>query len=442
MTHPTRGYARRVLWQESLPSTPPSEPRPLPDRADVVVVGGGYTGLSAALRLARSGARVVLVERHGLGWGASTRNGGIVHAGLQLGLGALRRRYGPELGERLHRAGVDCFFRFERFLEDERLDAHYARTGLVVLAWSRAHLVGAHEELREARERRLHGRVLAGDELHTEIATDVYPGGLLIEEAGAIDPARYHAALASIAEAAGADLQPLTAALSIERTGGTLRVTTSRGTVVAQEVLLATNGYTDRLLPWLRRRIIPIGSYIIATERVPDALRAELSPRGRVYFDSKNFLNYWRFSRDGRLVFGGRASFAPTSVDRSAAILRRQLHRIHPQTRSLRIDYAWGGKVGFTFDRLPHIGRHEGVSYALGYCGSGVAMATTLGLHVGKRLATGWETAAEPSPFGEIPHPGVPLLPGLYRERPWFLPLAGELFRAADRWTRRGLPIP
>ncbi len=183
-------------------------------------------------------------------------------------------------------------------------------------------------------------------------------------------------------------------------------------------------------MPSLRRRIIPIGSYIIATEPLSEELTAELSPRGRVFFDTKNFLYYWRLTKDRRLVFGGRASFIPTSVERTARILHAGLVEVHPQLASTRIEYAWGGNVGFTFDRMPHVGKLGGVTYAMGYCGTGVVMAT----YLGSRVAD-W--------IGGAPAPALarlrfPLVPAPYEGRPWFLPFAGEWFRLRDRLAARG----
>ena len=431
-------FERRVFWQTTTARPAPRQPRPLPERADVVVVGGGYTGLTSALQLARQGARVALLERHDIGWGASSRNGGIVHGGLRRGRAWLQRRYGTDLGDRLHDAGGEAFFAAERFIAEEGFDCDYQRSGQLVLAWSRAHLRGLESEARELAADGLTTRVLARQELRTEIGTDHYPGGLVIEESGGLNPARYVAALADAAETAGVELHEQTEAQRLERHDGRLRVHTPRGSVEARDVILGTNGYTDGFLPWLRQRVIPIGSYIIVTEPLPAEMAREISPRGRMFFDSKNFLYYWRLTPDQRLMFGGRASFVPTSVDRTAAILTDAMHRVHPQTRGLRVDYAWGGKVGFTFDRLPHMGEVGGVHYGLGCCGSGVAMLTYFGLLLGRKLAAGTETARERSPFEEIPHPGVPLVPALYEAVPLVLPLGGELFRFQDWWGRHG----
>ena len=215
-------------------------------------------------------------------------------------------------------------------------------------------------------------------------------------------------------------------------------MTTAGGPIEAADVVLATNGYTGSLLPWVQRRVLPIGSYIVATEPLDPALAAEVSPKGRMFFDTKNFLYYWRLTPDGRMLFGGRASFAPTSIDRSAGVLGAAMRRVHPQLATTRIDYAWGGNVAFTFDRLPHVGRRDGVTYALGYCGSGVCMATYFGTLVARMLGEGSDTGRERSGFERIPYPGAPLVPALYRGDPWFLPVVGEAFRLQDRLARIG----
>jgi glycine/D-amino acid oxidase-like deaminating enzyme len=235
------------------------------------------------------------------------------------------------------------------------------------------------------------------------------------------------------ADRAGADLHEGTRARTIRRQAdGRLVVETDHGAILAKDVVVGTNGYTDGLVPSLRRRIIPIGSYIIATEPLPEELARDLSPKGRAFFDTKNFLFYWHVSEDRRMIFGGRASFLPTSVDHTAEILHRGMLEVHPQLAGHRIDYAWGGNVGFTFDRMPHVGQRDGVTYAMGCCGTGVALMTSLGTAVGKWLAGG-----EPPVLARL---GFPLVPAPYEGRPWFLPFAGEWFRLQDRLTARSRP--
>lgn len=435
-------YVRRPFWHDAF--TLPAQPadQPLPKRVDICVVGAGYTGMIAALALARGGARVAVLDRHEPGWGASTRNGGIFHPGLKWGRNALIKHYGAELGDALFRGGIEAFFTGERFVTENAVDADYRRSGYGVLAWSARHLPALRDELDDYARAGLTAQVVEGPDLGHEIGTTYYPGALIVEESGMIHPAKYYASVLAAARAAGVIVLGGTPVSAVEREAADRVVVTDRGRVRAGAVLVATNGYTDGAVPWLQRRVMPIGSYIVATEPMSEQLARSISPRGRTFFDSKNFLYYWHVNAERRLIFGGRASFAPTSVDRTAAILTRALKLVHPQAAGLRIDYAWGGNVGFTFDRLPHLGEHEGIHFALGYCGSGLALGTSFGLKIAEKIGHASETAYEPSPFERIPFPGAPVVPFVYRGRPWFLPLAGEWFRLADRWARRGTQAP
>ena len=272
------------------------------------------------------------------------------------------------------------------------------------------------------------------ERVREEIGTDAYHGGLIVPGSGLIHPGRYFAGLAAAADRAGADLHEGVRARAIRRQAdGRFVVESDRGAIGARDVLVATNGYTDGVAPSLRRRIIPIGSYIIATEPLPEDLVRDISPKGRAFFDTKNYLFYWHVSADRRMVFGGRASMLPTSIDRTATILHRGLLRVHPQLAGRRIDYAWGGNVGFTFDRMPHVGRtKDGVTYAMGCCGTGVALMTHVGTKVGEWLADG-----EPPVLAGLT---FPLVPVPYEGRPWFLPIVGEWYRLMDGRASRSRP--
>ena len=429
-----RDYERRSLWQATMAPLPDRSGRPLPDAADVVVVGGGLAGINAARELATRGRTVTVLEAHTLGWGASTRNGGIVHAGYKWGPSALLRRYGEATGRALYQETLESYALLKRLIADEAIDCDFRELGNVELAYAPSH-VG---ELEEARDSLLTvgvaAEVVPRDRIHEEIGSDAYYAGLVIPNSGLLHPGRYFAGLVGAADRAGADLHEGVRAKTIRRQAdGRFVVETERGAILARDVFVATNGYTDGVVPALRRRVIPIGSYIIASEPLPDDLARELSPKGRSFYDTKNFLYYWHVSTDRRMVFGGRASFMPTSIERTAGILHKGLLEVHPQLADYRIEYAWGGNVGFTFDRMPHVGRtNDGVAYALGCCGTGVALMTHLGTAVGAWMAGGDAPALTRLRF--------PLVPAPYEGRPWFLPVAGEWFRLRDRVAARSRP--
>lgn len=207
--------------------------------------------------------------------------------------------------------------------------------------------------------------------------------------------------------------------------GDGFAVHTSKGVLRAKDVLIATNGYTDRLVPSLKPRVFPVGSYIIVTEPLPLELQKELSPEGRMFYDSKNFLNYFRLTPDGRMLWGGRNDLS-TDLDlqRSASLLRAELVHTFPQLEGIPLTHTWTGKLGITFDLMPHIGRVDGIHYAFGYGGHGLALATYLGSEIGKLLAG----QISSSPFAEIPHPTM----FFYRSEPWFIPVAARYYRLAD----------
>lgn len=427
-------FERRSFWQATMPALPDRSERPLPEAADVVVIGGGYTGINAARELARRGVAVTLLEARTLGYGASTRNGGIVHAGYKWGPRELIRRYGEETGRALHQETLDGYETVKHLIADGAIDCDFREVGHLELAFAPSHVRELEHAQASLASMGTHTTIVPRERIHEEIGSDAYFGALVVSGSSLLHPGRYFAGLAEAAATAGADLHESVRARVIRRQAdGRFAVETERGAILARDVFVATNGYTDGVVPSLRRRIIPIGSYIIASEPLPEELARELSPKGRSFFDTKNFLYYWHVSADRRMVFGGRASFMPTSIDQTAAILHKGLLEVHPQLAGYRIDYAWGGNVGFTFDRMPHVGRTaQGVAYAMGCCGTGVALMTHLGTKAGEWLAGGEAPALARLKF--------PLVPAPYEGRPWFLPFAGEWFRLQDRLAARSRP--
>jgi len=419
-------YREEPYWWRDAPwITPHPDPPPFPTDADVVIVGGGYTGMMAAARLAWRGLAVTLLEKNELGWGASSRNGGMVHPGFKVDFSTLLRREGDR-GRELYQATLDAFTLVEDTIRVNQIDCDYARTGHLYLAHKPAHLHHMEGEAHVLnRQFGLAARVIPRVELASEVGTSLYYGALLFERSGGLHPAKYFAGLARLARDRGAHLYDHTPATAIEaRQRGGFRVSTPRGVLQTRDVLLATNGYSDRLFPWLRRRVIPIGSYIIATEPLPADLAHSAIPNRRMLFDSKNFLYYWRLSPENRMLFGGRASFTPTTIAKARDWLYAAMVRVHPQLAGVKVEHAWGGQVGFTVDRMPHLGRVKGITYALGYCGTGVAMSTHLGQLAADWIAGGALPACWWRPFRAVP---------FYREKPWFLPAVGWFYAALDR---------
>jgi glycine/D-amino acid oxidase-like deaminating enzyme len=416
------------LWSATAAPLKSFAGRPLPAKADVVVVGGGYTGVSAALRLARHGAAVTVLDGQTIGWGASSRNGGQVLTGLKHGPSELIRHFGRDRARDLYQASIKTIECVETVIAEETIDCDYARCGHLEAAFKPAHF----DDLRRTQEVLARDfdhptRLVSKAELRTELGTDFYHGALVDERSGGLHPARFMNGLALAAERAGADLHEHTPAAQIERAGGGFRVQTGRGTIQADQVFVATNGYTGRVTPQLQRRIIPVGSYIIATEPLDPELAGRLIPHRRMTFDTKNFLYYFRLSPDSRMVFGGRAAFFPATpgtVRESAGILRGDMRKVFPELAGAAVEYAWGGTLGFTFDLDPHAGQMDGMWYAMGYAGHGVAMATYLGQQMAGRILGGQAC----NPFEGMRFPAMPM----YRGSPWFLPLAAVWYRFLD----------
>ena len=407
--------------------------RSLPEAVDVAIIGAGFTGLSAARTLAKQGANVAVLESETIGWGASSRNGGMVLTGLKLGANKLISMYGRELAQRMYAASLDTIRLVEQIVKEENIACAFTRTGHLEVACKQSHFDDyARQAEVIASEFNHELRVVERHQLSAEIGSSIYYGGMVDETSAGLNPAQYVAGLGAAALRAGACIFERTRVDTIEResrASSGWKITTSRGSVWARDVFVATSGYTSKATPALAKKIIPIGSYIITTEVLPEALARELSPRNRQIYDSKNYLYYYRLTPDNRMLFGGRAAFFPETADsirRSAELLRRGMIEVYPQLQNTKVEYVWGGTLDFAFDIMPHAGEMNGIYYSLGYAGHGVAMATWQGQKMAERIAGG----KPENPFVGIPFPGAPL--GLYNGNPWFLPAAGIYYKFLD----------
>lgn len=425
------GWRETPYWLEGLGEMPRADDT-LPREVDVLVVGSGYTGLNAAIETARGGRSTLVVDAGAPGGGCSTRNGGQIGTSVKPSLGKLKAKYGEARARAIRGEGEAALAWIEHRIAEEGIDCGFARTGRFHAAHSPdAYEALAREAARLARHEGVEAHALPRAEQRRELGTGAYHGGVVFPRHAALDPARYHRGLLQAAHAAGAQVVGHCAALSLDRRADGFEVSTEKGRLRARDVIVATNGYTGRLMPWLRRRVIPIGSYIIATEEVPEALMRQLFPTGRVASDTRKVVYYYRPSPDGRRVlFGGRVSANETDPAVSGPRLYDDMCQLFPELRGYRISHSWAGTVAYSFDELAHTGVHDGVHYALGYCGSGVSMASYLGMRAGQKVLGLKEGATA---FDGLPFPTRPL----YSGTPWFLPPLVAWYRWRDRRQHR-----
>ena len=415
MTSESAALSLEPYWWVAGPR-PDSQSGDLPKKVDVLIVGSGFTGLSAALTLARAGRQVLVVERESAGWGASSRNQGHVGASFKRGISDLCKTFGRPRAVRIFREGQAAVEFCKALIEREGIHCHLEKRGRLRLAWSPAHYEVLAEDTRQrVALTSLEADVLSRDEVRDQVASEQYCGGVLMHREATLHGALFHLGLLERVQQTGALLACGTEVLRIKGATPELEVITSRGNVSARHVVIATNGYTQRCAPALRRRVVPVNSFGIATELLPDDQIDRVLPGRRACTDSLKLSHGFRVAPgENRIIFGTRPPYRETDPGRGAVHLQAQLLSVFPQLEGVRITHAWTGHVAFPFDFLPHLGCRDGLHYSLGYCGSGVSLAPYLGNKIALRILG--DEAGE-SVFAEPEFQTRPFYTGL----PWFL---------------------
>lgn len=429
-TEPAAGFKMSSYWLETAKPAPDLPADPL-SKVDCVVVGSGYTGLSSAIEVARGGRSVMVVESGDPGHGCSTRNGGQISTSIKPSLNALAQKHGLERARAIRSEGHAALDWIEDFVAGERIDCDFNRCGRFHAAHAPQQFDHLVQQSRELRNEGIEAEVITRGEQHNELGTDAYFGGVVFPRHASVNPAKLHRGFLESALAAGVHITPNCAVTGIERTRDGFQIETERGAVAARDVVVATNGYTSALTPWMQRRVIPIGSYVITTEQLPEELVGRLFPTNRIASDTCKVVYYYRSTPDRRrIMFGGRVTASETDPGKSAPKLYQDMCRIFPELRDYGISHAWQGTVAYSFDELAHTGVHDGIHYAMGYCGSGVSMAGYLGMRLGQKVLGKQEGRTA---FDGLRFPTRPL----YTGKPWFLPAAVAWYRWQDRRQHR-----
>jgi glycine/D-amino acid oxidase-like deaminating enzyme len=405
----------------------------LPRESRVAIVGAGYAGLSAALELSKQGLDCVVLDANEPGFGGSTRNGGMVSSGANVGKRYMSKPMPAEQAAPYLADAADAFTLIEDLITREKIKCGWTKSGYFLGAWCKSHFDDMAMKVATLNAAADSGCYLVPPERQREeIGSDYYRGGMVVGRYAHIHPALYFKGLLDICTRRAVQIASKTPVTRLTETATGWSVETPRGTIQAGDVIVATNGYTGDITPQLKRRVIPVGSYIITTEELPADLATALSPKNRAISDTRRVLTYYRLSPDGkRMIFGGRAKFGHTDPVETAPILYRFMIDRFPQLKGVKITHAWTGNVAFTLDELPHMGKFKNLHYALGCNGSGIAMMSYLGQQTARKVA------GKANRICAFDRPEFPSHP-LYTGNTWFLPWVGRYFRTRD-WIDRQL---
>jgi glycine/D-amino acid oxidase-like deaminating enzyme len=403
------GFGIPYWWQDGteLPALPENPPY----KTDIAIIGGGYTGLTAAITARRAGAEVTVIDAINPGQGASTRNGGMFGAHTRISLAAMTRSFGRDAAVAILNEAPEAYAFTRGMIKTESIDCNFQQTGRIVLASSRkaqADQVALAADLKKLTGYEL--GVVARDRLGKHINTDAYAGGIFYEDHGALQPRKFHDELIRIALCEGVTVVQNCPVTSIEGTRDAFVLRTKGGNIRTDNVIHATNGYTRKPFNWLARRVFPLPSFIIATEELPPDLIARLAPGGRMMVETRAKHSYYRISPNGRrIIFGGRAGMVPYGPVFAAKRLKATMVDIWPALEDVKITHSWRGYTGFTFEQAPHVGQHQGQFFAAGYSGSGVAMAPYLGMKAAYQVlgdCRGETAYSLSAPTTRLYHPG------------------------------------
>ena len=424
----TEDYQSIPYWWKDRPDWFKGNFPTIPNEVDVVIIGSGFTGLNAGLQTARAGLKTLILDQKEIGWGCSSRNGGQISNSVKPSFNTLSRRYGAEIAKAIIDEGDESVQYMHSLVTEENFNCQLLNVG----RFHGAHNPKMYEMLAKDSTSSLPNEksesfMIPRSEMKSELDTDVYFGGAIYPNHCSIDVGKYLSQLANLVKSTGATLIGNCHISNFHRTKNGFQLETDLGTVDAKKMIVATNGYTGKLTPWYQRRIMPIGSYIIATEPIEEKIIDRLMPKNRVLSDTRKLVYYYRAmpNRDG-ILFGGRVSLYEIEPEKSAISLRNELIRIFPELSDVKISRSWMGFVGYTFDKLMHCCSDNGLYFAGGYCGSGVAMASYLGMRLGRQAA---ELDNKGSVFHSIPFPTRPY----YFGKPWFLAPSVLFYRITDR---------
>jgi glycine/D-amino acid oxidase-like deaminating enzyme len=404
----------------------------LPSSADIVIVGAGYTGLSAALTLSKSGKKVIVLDSEMIGFGASTRNGGMLGSGHKVSTDQAKKKYGEDIAAELHKEANASLAFTTNLITANNIDCEFQACGRLRTSWLPKDQVSMSDNLRKLKAIEDFNSKMIGPEMMSKsIKTDLYFGGQFYQDHGSVQPRKFHYGLLKLAMEAGADVfgsRPVikvTQLSKLKQDG--FDVLTQNSKIHCKQVLIATNGYTrSNLSKYLSRRVLPVPSFVITTVDIGKDKVQSLLPGGHCMVETRKRYCYYRPTPCGtRIMLGTRAAMHSISAEEALPTLRKMLLEIFPSLEGVEISHCWTGFTGFSFSQLPNLSINKGVYSALGYCGNGVAMAPYLGHMAALKMLN---PDHKVTVFESIPLQTK----SYYFGKPWFLPIASAYFRAFD----------